>query len=92
MLYSKLLYAIKKYVHQRCCCEFGRYNLCELVWYSHCAAHLVLATSAVVWLAGCQENVSTTVWLTILLSIGLDFILAGSEIYHRMRLHKIRFV
>jgi len=75
---------------KRCCCEVGRFNLCEFVWYSHCATHLALAVSGLVWLSGCPDTVTTTVWITVLASVGLDFILAGSEIYHRARLHNIR--
>ena len=54
--------------------------------------HLVLAVTGLVWMAGQHQAVSTTVWLTVLLSIGLDFLLAGSEIFHRARLHQIRLV
>eukprot|EP00092_Neocalanus_flemingeri_P053384 GFUD01062720.1.p1 GENE.GFUD01062720.1~~GFUD01062720.1.p1 ORF type:complete len:227 (+),score=61.19 GFUD01062720.1:2-682(+) len=75
---------------KRCCCEFGRINLCEIVWYSHCVVHLLLAVTGLVWLSDCDQTVSMTVWLTVLLSLGLDCLLAGSEIFHRVRLHLAR--
>ena len=77
---------------QRCCCEFGRVNLCEIVWYSQCVAHIVLALSGLVWLTECDQTVSTSVWLTVLLSMGLDWLIAGSEVFHRVRLHLARLV
>jgi hypothetical protein len=54
--------------------------------------HLVLAVTGLVWVAGQHQAVSTAVWLAVLLSIGLDFLLAGSEIFHRVRLHQLRSV
>ena len=67
-------------------------NLCEIVWYSQCVAHIVLALSGLVWLTECDQTVSTTVWLTVLLSMGLDWLIAGSEVFHRVRLHLARLV
>jgi hypothetical protein len=38
--------------YQRCCCECGKVNLCELVWMAHCLFHIGWAAAAVTWLAG----------------------------------------
>jgi len=88
---------------KRCCCECGKFNCCEFIWYSHCIFHLVWATTGLVWLVGLLgENsvynqidipgweVPKTVWETVLASVILDYILAGSEIFHRLKLHQSR--
>jgi hypothetical protein len=88
---------------QRCCCEVGKFNCCEFIWYSHCAFHLIWAATGLVWLAGLpvQGNpydqievpgweVPRTVWETVLASVIMDFILAGSEVFHRAKLHYAR--
>ena len=37
---------------QRCCCECGRFNCCEFVWYSMCLFHIVWSLSVVRWISG----------------------------------------
>lgn len=88
---------------KRCCCEVGKFNCCEFIWYSHCAFHLIWAATGLVWLAGLPVKsnpydqievpgweVPRTVWETVLASVIMDFILAGSEVFHRAKLHYAR--
>lgn len=83
---------------KRFCCECGKFNCCELIWYSHCLFHLVWASLGLAWLCGLQVQYKSydsypdwetpqVVWDTALASIVLDFILAGSELIHRIKLH-----
>jgi len=78
---------------KRCCCECGRFNLCSFFWYTLCAFHVIWAITAIVWLisdvakAGEGEWVAPReVWGTVVASVVMDFVLAGSEIFHRIRL------
>jgi len=87
---------------KRYCCECGKFNFCELIWYSHCTFHLIWASLALSWMIGVRRpldddneyfketNIPENVWDTVLASIILDYILAGSEIIHRIKLHKER--
>jgi hypothetical protein len=88
---------------QRCCCEIGKFNCCEFIWYSHCAFHLVWAVCGLVWLAWLPVEsspyeqvdvpgweVPALVWKTVLASVIMDFTLAGSELFHRVKLHYAR--
>jgi len=88
---------------KRCCCEVGKFNCCEFIWYSQCAFHLIWAATGLVWLAGLPVKgnpydqievpgweVPKTVWETVLASVIMDFILAGSEVFHRVKLHYTR--
>jgi len=83
---------------KRCCCEIGRFNCCSFIWYSFCIFHIVWAITAVVWLAGLTEdravgegwNLYDKVWGVVVASVVLDLLLAGSEIFHRIRLHQKR--
>jgi len=88
---------------KRCCCECGKFNLCEFIWYSHCLFHLVWATVGLAWLLGLhidykgydqweREDWVTpdVIWDSVLASILLDYFFAGSEVFHRVRLHFAR--
>lgn len=83
---------------KRCCCEVGRFNCCEFVWYSHCLFHLAWACTGLSWLAGMMPpalavdgwQVPRTVWETVVASVVMDFLLAGSEVVHRVKLHMAR--
>lgn len=88
---------------KRCCCEVGKFNCCEFIWYSHCIFHLIWACTGLAWLAGLPGEGSTydmievpgwkvppLVWKTVLASVIMDFILAGSEVFHRVKLHYTR--
>jgi hypothetical protein len=83
---------------KRCCCEVGRFNCCEFVWYSHCVFHLAWACTGLYWLAGLREpglavagwRVPPEVWETVAASVALDLLLAGSELVHRAKLHHAR--
>jgi len=43
-----------------------------------------------VWLAGEGWDSDRKVWGVVIASVVLDFVLAGSEIFHRIRLHQKR--
>jgi len=88
---------------KRCCCECGKFNCCEFIWYSHCLFHLVWASFGFVWLVGAKFDknpydqidvpgweVPTFIWETVLASVILDYVLAGSEVIHRLKLHYTR--
>ena len=85
---------------KRCCCEVGRFNCCEFVWYSQCLFHLVWAGTGLVWLAGLPVGepqvevpgwrVPREVWETVAVSVVMDLVLAGSEVVHRVKLHQER--
>ncbi|XP_023333132.1 uncharacterized protein LOC111704961 [Eurytemora carolleeae] len=86
---------------QRCCCECGNFKLCEVLWMIHCLFHMVWSVLALAWLIGLQLdlpvlelkdqievpgwNVPKPVSNTVIASIVLDFVLAGSELFHRIR-------
>jgi len=82
---STLLDFIKRYL-----CEYGKYNLCEIIWYSYCIVHLVLAVSGLIWQINCTTPLSFVVRTTVSLSLFLDFLFAGSKLFHRARLHQKR--
>jgi len=85
---------------KRCCCEVGNFNCCEFIWYSHCIFHIIWAGTGLVWLAGQPVGepplevpgwqVPKEVWETVAASVVLDFIIAGSELVHRVKLHQDR--
>ena len=89
------------FIFQRFCCECGKFNLCEFIWYAHCIFHLIWATLGLLWLSGMgieykkynsypDYEAPDKVWNTVLASIILDYVLAGSEIVHRIKLHMER--
>ena len=77
---------------QRCCCEFGNFKLCEVLWMIHCLFHMVWSVLALVWLIGLQlDQIEVLGWSvpklvsnTVIASIVLDFVLAGSELFHKI--------
>jgi len=85
---------------QKCCCECGKVRICEILWFVHCTFHIVWSLMAALWLIDLEtdlsmwsDKISVTGWLvptsfakTTIASIVLDFILAGSELFHRIRL------
>ena len=85
---------------QRFCCECGKFNCCEFIWYGHCLFHLVWASRGLAWLAGYPVQYESyeaggsaapgRVWDAVLASVILDLVLAGSELLHRLRLHRAR--
>ena len=85
---------------KRCCCELGKFNFCEFIWYSHCLFHVAWASTGLVWLldlplaAPLLEvpgwQIPDLVWRATLASVVLDLLLAGSEVVHRVRLHRVR--
>jgi len=85
---------------KRCCCECGKFNCCECIWYTHCIFHIIWAGTGIIWLAGLPVGdptievpgweVPKVVWDTVVLSVVMDLLLAGSEIFHRVKLHQAR--
>ena len=85
---------------QRFCCECGKFNCCEFIWYGHCLFHLVWASRGPAWRAGYRgqyvshEGAGSAapgrVWDAVLASVILDLVLAGSELLPRLRLHRAR--
>lgn len=78
---------------KRCCCECGRFNLCSFFWYTLCAFHVIWALTAIVWLVADVVKAGEGDWIaprevcgTVVASVVMDFVLAGSEIFHRIRL------
>lgn len=85
---------------KKCCCECGKIKVCEILWLVHCSFHIVWSIMAMVWWLGLgrenklfEETIKVESWTvpqyfinTVIASIVLDFILAGSEIFHRIRI------
>jgi len=88
---------------QKCCCECGKIKVCEVLWLIHCSFHIIWSLMATIWWLGIKtgtqlldEVIDVDDWSvpqyilnTVIASIVLDFCLAGSEIFHRIRV-KIR--
>jgi len=84
---------------QKCCCECGNFKVCEILWLAHCSFHIIWSFLALSWWIGLESNTSlihdrneVNDWEiprsfidTVIASIFLDFILAGSELFHRIR-------
>lgn len=86
---------------QKCCCECGKIKIIEILWLMHCVFHIVWSVLAIVWFVGLrtdtdvigfEDPIKVTGWEvpkkvsdTIIASIVFDFILAGSEVFHRLR-------
>jgi len=86
---------------KRFCCECGKFNCCEFVWYGHILFHLIWATLGLVWLVGLPVQYKSydkhpdwdtpdEVWDAVLGSVIMDYILGISEVVHRIKLHKER--
>jgi len=87
---------------QKCCCECGKVRVCEILWLIHCGFHLVWSAIALAWFIGAKTDnpviqfevhidvegwqVPANVLNTVLASIVLDILFAGSEVFHRVRL------
>jgi len=88
---------IKRYL-----CECGSISFVSLIWHAMCAFQVVWALFAVDWWARLLYFSSDDyqhwdpqgdLWKTVLASICLDLLLAGSEIFHKIRLvHRKRSV
>lgn len=80
---------------KRCCCECGKFSVIDVIWYSMCTFQVVWACSALYWLVATVFfrgddyqwwDPSGNILKTVLASLILDLFLAGSEIFHKIRL------
>ena len=85
---------------QRCCCECGNFKFCEVLWMIHCLFHMIWSVLALAWVIGLQldqpilelkDQIEVPGWSvpklvsnTVIVSIVLDFVLAGSELFNRI--------
>ena len=51
----KIIHHLYSSEFQRYCCECGKFNFCELIWYSHCTFHLIWASLALSWMIGVRR-------------------------------------
>lgn len=81
---------------KRCCCECGPFSVTDLIWYSMCSFQVIWACSALYWLIATSFfrgndylfwDSGDKVLKAVLASLILDLILAGSELFHKVRLH-----
>eukprot|EP00088_Acartia_fossae_P012643 TRINITY_DN1653_c0_g1_i4.p1 TRINITY_DN1653_c0_g1~~TRINITY_DN1653_c0_g1_i4.p1 ORF type:complete len:387 (-),score=68.67 TRINITY_DN1653_c0_g1_i4:867-2027(-) len=84
---------------QKCCCECGNFKVCEIMWLVHCSFHIIWSLLALVWWLSLEsdvpllhERIEVKGWEvprplinSVIASIVLDFVLAGSELFHRIR-------
>ena len=81
------------------CCECRNVNACDLLWLIHCGFHLIWSCIAILWLVDIKtdsalfsDTIVVSGWEVpgsfvdnVIASIVLDFLLAGSEIFHKIR-------
>lgn len=84
---------------KKCCCECGKVKVCELLWLNHCGFHIIWSCIAILWLVDIRtdsalfsETIVVSGWEVpgsfvdnVVASVILDFVLAGSEVFHRIR-------
>lgn len=80
---------------KRYCCECGRFNIISFIWHAMCLFQVVWSFIALKWLLSTvyfqeddYKNWDPHLELTkaVLASICLDVLLAGSELFHKVRL------
>lgn len=82
-------------VIKRYCCEIGRFNCISFIWHSMCLFQVCWACGGTYWLLKAvyfseedyrKWDVDNKLIKVVLASIVLDLVLAGSELFHKLRL------
>ncbi len=81
---------------KRCCCECGKFSLLGFIWSSVCVFQVAWSVCGLVWLVRALTEPDQDYLLydpvkrlvvTVAASACLDFLVAGSELFHKARLH-----